>query len=106
VAGVQNVGGGLLDHVALQRHPHHQPGRPVRQHRAERDVQPVQRQPVPVGAQLGHRQPGDRPTVTVVPVVPAAVVRMVGVVRVLGMVVVLRVASVVAVRRGVAGLGS
>jgi hypothetical protein len=48
----------LLDDVALQDRVEHQPGRPVRQHRPERDVQPVQLEPVPVRRPVGHRQPG------------------------------------------------
>jgi hypothetical protein len=43
--------------IALQRQPHDEPGRPVRQHRAKRHMQPVQPEPDPVIALVRHRQP-------------------------------------------------
>ncbi|NYH77802.1 hypothetical protein FHR84_001116 [Actinopolyspora biskrensis] len=46
----------LLDDVALQGRANDQPRRPVRQRGPERNVQPVEREPVPIGAALGHGQ--------------------------------------------------
>ena len=43
--------------IALQRQPHDEPGRPVRQHRAKQHMQPVQPEPDPVIALVRHRQP-------------------------------------------------
>ena len=87
---VEDAGLGRGDHVALQLDVDDQAGRPVREHRTERQMEHVECQTVPILRDVGHGQaPGQR-HVHVVMLVVAGVARVVLVagaaVRVLGVI--------------------
>lgn len=56
-APVQHPHGGLLHDIPLQNGVGHQPARPVHQHRPQRHMQPIQRQPIPIRPTVRHGHP-------------------------------------------------